>query len=111
MTDVTLTKKNITFNHHSVASDTRGNKTYFCYASLASCQKQLEKVLAKGNLPKTAKITGKDEDELIFKISTYQDGGFWFESKIKDGKSWRLWTPYKDESSLKKVVKKSKLKK
>jgi hypothetical protein len=109
MTDVTLTKKNITYNHHAVASDTHGNKTYFCYASLASCQKQLEKVLAKGNLPKTAKITGKDN--LTFKISTYQDDGFWFESEIKDGKSWRLWTPHKTEAILKKIVKKSKLKK
>ena len=109
MTDVTLTKKNITFNHHSVASDTHGNKTYFCYASLASCQKQLEKVMMAGKLPKTAMITGKNE--MTFKLTTYQDDGFWFESKIKDGKSWRLWTPYKDESSLKKVVKKLKLKK
>jgi len=109
MTDVTLTKKNITYNHHSVASDVHGNKTYFCYASLSSCQKQLEKILAKGNLPKTAKITGANE--LMFKISTYQDDGFWFESEIKDGKSWRLWAPYKDETSLRKIVKKSKLKK
>ena len=107
MADITLSKKNISYNHHPVAADSKGNKTYFCYATLASCQKQLEKILVKGELPRTAEITGKDG--MALKVCTYQDDGFWFESKIKDGKCWRLWTPFHNQEKLKKIVKKSKV--
>ena len=106
MTHIKLTKRNITFNHNPVASDSHGNKTYFCYASIASTQKQLEKIFGSGCLPETAEITGKDG--MSFKIASYQDDGFWFESLIKDAKKWRLWTPFKDETKLKKIAAKQK---
>ena len=108
MTHIKLTRKNINFNNNPVASDSHGNKTYFCYATLASCQKQLEKIITKGLLPETAEITGKNG--MTFKISVYQGDGFWFASDIKDGKRWRLWAPFKDETNLKKIAKDAKKK-
>ena len=106
MSHIKLTKRNITFNPHPVASDTHGNKTYFCYASMSSTQKQLEKIFSEGALPKSAEITGKNG--MTFKIATYQDDGFWFESEIKDSKKWRLWAPFKDETKLKQIAAKQK---
>ena len=108
MTHIKLTKRNISFNENPVASDSHGNKTYFCYASISSTQKQLEKILESGCLPETAEITGKNG--MKFKIATYQGDGFWFESEIKDSKKWRLWTPFKDETNLKKIAKNAKKK-
>ena len=107
MSHIKIARKSITFNNHPVATDSHGNKTHFCYASLAACQKQLTEMHAAGSLPKTAEITGKNG--MQFKICTYQDDGYWFVSAIKEGKSWRLWTPYKDETSLKKIIKKKKM--
>jgi len=108
MTHIKLTRKNISFNNNSVASDSHGNKTFFCYASLSSTQKQLEKIFESGCLPETAEITGKNG--VSFKIASYQDDGFWFASGIKDGKKWRLWAPFKDETNLKKIANKAKKK-
>jgi len=106
MSHIKIGRKSITFNNNPVASDSHGNKTFFCYATLAACQKQISKIFLEGKLPETAEITGKQG--MQFKISTYQDDGFWFTSGIQEGKTWRLWAPYKDESSLKKIVKASK---
>lgn len=106
MSHIKIDRKSITFNNNSVATDSHGNKTYFCYATLAACQKQISKIYAEGKLPETAEITGKNG--MHFKISTYQDDGYWFSSSIEEGKSWRLWAPYKDETSLKKIIKASK---
>jgi len=108
MTHIKIARRNIDFNNNPLASDSHGNKTYFCYATLASCQKQLEKIIEKGLLPETAEITGKDG--MTFKISVYQGDGFWFASEIKEGKKWRLWTPFKDETKLKKIAKNAKKK-
>ena len=106
MSHIKIARKSITFNNHPVATDSHGNKTYFCYANLTACQKQITKIHTEKKLPETAEITGKNG--MQFKISTYQDDGYWFASDIKEGKSWRLWTPYKDASSLKKIIKASK---
>jgi len=105
--DITLAKKSIFFNEHPAASDSKGNKTYFCYATLASCQKQVEKVLSEGRLPRTATIKSKESIQL--KISCYQDDGFWFQSEAIDGKKHRLWVPFKDETKLKEIAKKVKV--
>jgi len=113
MTHIKLKKRNITFNNYPVASDSHGNKTYFCYATLASCQKQVEKILAKGLLPKTAEITGlpdgiTDKGEMKFKLSVYQGDGYWFQSEIRNAKKYRLWVPFKDETKLKEIAEKNK---
>ena len=102
MSHIKITRKSVTFNNNPVATDSHGNKTYFCYATLAACQKQITQIYAKGNLPETAEITGKNG--MQFKISSYQDDGYWFVSNPKEGKLWRLWAPYKDESSIKKAI-------
>ena len=107
MSHIKIGRRSVTFNNHPVASDSHGNKTCCCYATLASCQKQITKIYAEGKLPETAEITGKNG--MKFKISTYQDDGYWFTSNIEDGKSWRLWTPYKDEARLKKIIAKKKM--
>ena len=107
MSHIKIGRKSITFNNNSIASDSHGNKTFFCYATLAACQKQISKIFLEGKLPETAEITGKNG--MQFKISTYQDDGFWFTSGIQEGKTWRLWAPYKDEASLKKIIKKKKM--
>lgn len=106
--DITLTKKNIFFNDHPAASDAHNNKVYFCYATLSSCQKQVEKIFEAGNLPRFARIKGKPNIDL--KISCYQNDGFWFQSEVVDGKSHRLWVPFKDETELKKIAEKAKKK-
>jgi len=106
MTNIKLKTKNVFFNQHSASSDSHGNKTYFCYASLSSCQKQVEKILSQNLLPKTAEITGKEN--IQFKLVVYQEDGYWFQSPIKDGKRWRLWVPFKDESALNKAAEKAK---
>ena len=107
MSHIKITRRSVTFNNNPVATDSHGNKTYFCYATLAACQKQITQIYAKGNLPETAEITGKNG--IQFKISSYQDDGYWFASNIEDGKSWRLWAPYKDEVSLKKTIAKKEM--
>lgn len=106
MSHIKLKTKNVFFNPHAIASDTHGNKTYFCYASLSSCQAQVEKILNKGNLPKTAEIKGREN--IDFKLSVYQDDGYWFQSPLKEGKRWRLWVPFKDKTNLKNAVDKVK---
>ena len=113
MTNIKQKKRNITFNKHPVASDSHGNKTYFCYASLASCQKQVEKILSEGLLPRTAEISGLSNEMSVsgimkLKISVYQGDGYWFQSEIKKGKKYRLWVPFKDETNLKKIAEKNK---
>ena len=104
MTNIVLSRKNITFNEYSAASDAKGNKTYFCYASIKSCQAQVAKIIESGNLPRTVEVTGKNK--MQFKISTYQDNGFWFKTNIHEGKKHRLWVPYKDLSNLKTIAEK-----
>tara|TARA_B100000035_G_C20569542_1_gene366217 strand:+ start:31 stop:357 length:327 start_codon:yes stop_codon:yes gene_type:complete len=104
MTDIVLSKKSVFFNEWPASSDSHGNKTYFCYATLASTQKQVEKVLSEGRLPRYARIKGKNP--IDFKIACYQDDGYWFQSEPIDGKSHRLWVPFKDETKLKQIAKK-----
>lgn len=104
MIDIELTKRNVHFNPHPAASDAHGNKVYFCYASLSSTQKQVEKIFAEKRLPRYARIKGKPA--IDFKISCYQEDGYWFQSEVVDGKSHRLWVPFKDETKLKEIAKK-----
>lgn len=102
MSHIKIKSKKVFYNPNPVATDSHGNKTYFCYLEDSSCQKQIEKIFKDGLLPKTAEIKGRED--LNFKLSVYQDDGYWFQSSLKEGKVWRLWVPFKDKVHLEKLA-------